>query len=393
MRKVIPQIPDYIGWIRLEVLPFWAAAGISAQTGLFHERLLSDGTADPHARLRTRTQLRQIYVLSHAASLGWLPEGADIARNVWAKLLPVAYKIDGHGGFIQTLSCDGIADDLRRDSYDHAFAILAAAWLAHASGDAHIRQTLQELLEFVDLDLTDANGALREGKPDSLPYRQNPQMHWFESMLALIETSAHESGPLRATNHRNFFENKLIEAKSAVLSEYFTADWRPVPGKIGDVVEPGHLMEWVWLLRKHETLTGLPRSNLPSHILHTANRYLDPALDLLVDEALRDGTIVRASRRVWLQTELIKANLAEFEAGDNAALAKVLVGIERLTHHYLRKPFAQGWLDQLDADGSPLITTVSASILYHLFVLAAELDRVLGKPEIREHLAVVSDTG
>ena len=46
---------------------------------------------------------------------------------------------------------------------------------------------------------------------------------------------------------------------------------------------------------------------------------------------------------------------------------------------YLDVPFKGGWTDQFGADGAPLSTFVPASTLYHLFVAAAEGERVLGK--------------
>lgn len=377
---VLPQAQSFLNWMKLDVLPFWASHGVNEETGLYFERLDQDGSPDEFASLRLRTQFRQIYVFSHAAALGWYPPGLRQARGVWATLLPLSYKLDGQNGFIQTLTFRGEVQDPRRDSYDHAFSVLASAWLSHASGDAAVGQVLEELLHFVDAELTDGYGALSEGIPDSFPYRQNPQMHWFESMLALMETSAHPSGSQRALKHRRLFEQNLFDPKSGTLGEYFTADWRLDPGDRGEIVEPGHYMEWVWLLRRHEALGGLPASNLPSRVLISANRYLDPKHQLLVDEATRDGRTVRATRRIWLQTELIKALLAEYEAGSQELLPQIGPALERLIFHYVGRPFRQGWIDQLDAEARPIRSTVPASILYHLFVLAVELERVFVRP-------------
>lgn len=376
----LPQVVSYLDWMKSRVLPFWAGQGLNAATSLFHERLEKNGSPDLQSTLRIRTQFRQVYVMAHAAELGWFAQGLQIAHACWASLLSRAYRCDGTPGFIHTLSPAGVPADQRRDSYDHAFAVLAAAWLSRASGDVSVERNLQDLLLFADTELSDRHSALKEGLPDKLPYRQNPQMHWFESMLALIETSTHVSGAKRAARHRNFFETKLIDAETGSLAEYFTADWLPVPGQQGETVEPGHHMEWVWLLRRHEALAGLPRSNLPSKILQTASRFVDPVNQLLVDEARRDGSVTRSTRRIWLQTELIKAHLAEYEAGHAAALAEVISGLDRLEHHYLRRPFTQGWIDQLDGEARPIPAAVPASILYHLFVLATELERVLMKP-------------
>jgi mannose-6-phosphate isomerase len=373
---------DLLRWMKRDALPFWADAGLNPKTCLFHERLSSTGEPDWQAPLRMRVQFRQIYTLSHAAVLGWFPQGASIALAAWRHLMKAAYAPDGEPGFAHLLSAEARIVDPRRDSYDHAFAVLAAAWLLRATGDAGVRRTLEELLSFVDEHLTDAHGALREGRPNTLPNRQNPQMHWFEAMLALCETDVHTSGASRALHHRRFAEERLFDAGTGMLCEYFSADWQPLAGDQGEVVEPGHLAEWVWLLRRHDALSGEQPSALAGKLMQAGLRFRCSKHNLLVDEGRRDGGVRRGTRRIWLQTELLKAHLSEYEAGDMAAHDHALSCLTALDRHYLRKPFTQGWIDQLDEQARPVDAPVPASILYHLFVALAEVERVLLLPSV-----------
>ena len=48
---------------------------------------------------------------------------------------------------------------------------------------------------------------------------------------------------------------------------------------------------------------------------------------------------------------------------------------DALTENFLDRPFAGGWIDQIGADGAPLVDYAPASSLYHLFLAAAEMSR------------------
>jgi hypothetical protein len=41
---------------------------------------------------------------------------------------------------------------------------------------------------------------------------------------------------------------------------------------------------------------------------------------------------------------------------------------------------AGGWIDHVDATGAPIVDSMPASTLYHVFLAAAEADRVWGDP-------------
>lgn len=364
-------------WTREVALPFWSIAGRNNETGLFHECLDETAVPIPQLPLRVRVQFRQIYTLSHAAVVGWLPTGAAIARDAWDRLKFCAAAENLSSGFAHILTADGQVLDSRRDSYDHAFAVLAASWLWRATGDAAVARDLDAILHFVDTKLTDSFGALIEGLPASLPRRQNPQMHWFEAMLALAEAADRDEGLARADRMRRFMETRLFDPSTFTIGEFFDDAWRPAFGAIGDSVEPGHLVEWTWLLRRHETLAGWPRSPLASGLLESALKSKDSVSGLLVDECDRLGRARRNTRRSWLATELAKAWIAEAEASRPGARLEAEAALAVLDRYHLRRPFPAGWIDQLDADCNPIKGPVPASILYHVFVAVVEANRVL----------------
>ncbi len=202
-------------------------------------------------------------------------------------------------------------------------------------------------------------------------------MHWFEAMLALKENRSHASAAERLARARRLFD-RMFDAENGVIGEYFDDEWRPVEGAAGESVEPGHLAEWAWLLRQHERITGAKPRPLSTTLIDSARKSADPKSGILVDETDRTGAVRRGTRRIWLQTELIKAYLAEAEIKVPGAEKQARKAIAAMEEHYLHRPFREGWFDQLDDVLQPAPGPVQSSILYHIFVAAAETDRILG---------------
>ncbi len=369
---------DLVSWMRDDVLPFWAVNGRDPASGWFHERLQADGRPDAGAIQRIRVQFRQIYVYAHADMLGWHPGGASIALAAFHETMRRGWAPDGKPGFVHLLTPDRAIHNPLRDSYDHAFAVLALTWLFKATGDAAVGKALEDTLAFVDAHLTAADGSLLEGWPASLPRRQNPNMHWFEAMLALKEVISHPSADARLARAYSLFE-RIHDPETDTIGEYFDDAWNPAPAPAGDSVEPGHLAEWTWLLRQHERIGNRPSGATATRLISSALRTADPVSGLMVDESDRHGQIRRATRRIWLQTELVKAWVAEAEIGVPGAADAARRALDTMDRHYLRQPMPQGWVDQLDATLRPIAGPVQASILYHIFVAVIEADRVLGK--------------
>jgi mannose-6-phosphate isomerase len=234
------------------------------------------------------------------------------------------------------------------------------------------------VLAFVREDLTDPKGFLLESLPPALPRRQNPHMHMFEAMLALAETVGHPEALKEAARYRRMLEQTFIDRKSLLLLEFFGDDWKAVEENGASIVEPGHMAEWAWLLRKHDQMISQPPTPLATHFLGAALSAAEPVHGFLIDEIDTLSQPRKLTRRLWPQTELIKAWLAQAETGSDRAEEAAERLIERMMKTYLAGPFAGGWIDQFDAQGEPAVALVPASSLYHVFVAAAEADHVLG---------------
>ncbi|WP_407151456.1 AGE family epimerase/isomerase [Bradyrhizobium sp. ORS 86] len=356
-------------------LPLWSTVGWDSAAGGFIDRLLPDGSADAAAPRRVFVQARQIYCYAKAAQMGWYPDGRAIALKGVEYLLAKAKAPDGRPGYVHRLTPVGGVLDPLRDSYDHAFVLFALATVYGLDRDAQIRAEIDALLSFLDAELRSPHGGVLEGLPPSMPRRQNPQMHLFEAMIACFDATHDLSFQNRAGEFFALFLANLYDKQTHVLGEYFEEDWSKI---LPVSVEPGHQAEWVWLLKGFERITGCPTGRQRGELLASALRYRDAATGCLIDEGDIEGNIRRHTRRLWPQTEIAKAWIAQAEAGEAGAADEARAALVRLERHYLSHPVAGGWYDQFDREGTSLVATIPASSFYHVLCAVAEAEQVLG---------------
>jgi len=370
---------DIVGTLKTRMIehafPLWSTEGWDRTSGGFIDRLTPDGRADHLAPRRVFVQARQIYCYAKAAQIGWYPQGREIALKALDHLLAKAKSPDGQPGFVHALGHDGSVLDPSRDTYDHAFVLLALSSVYALDRDAQVRAEIDALLSFLDARLRSPHGGFLEGWPASMPRRQNPQMHLFESMIAAFDATHDAVFQNRAGEFFALFLANLYDKQKLVLGEYFEDDW----SRIEPIsVEPGHQAEWVWLLKGFERITGCPTGRYRAELLASALRYRDQATGCLIDEGDAAGNIKRHSRRLWPQTEMAKAWIAQAEAGEAGAAEEARAALSQLERHYLNHPVAGGWYDQFDRDGRSLVATIPASSFYHVLCAAVEAEAVLG---------------
>jgi mannose-6-phosphate isomerase len=355
-------------------LPLWSARGWDTQRGGFIDRLGKDGEPDIEAPKRLRVQARQIYSFSRAAQLGWHPDGRALAMKGLDYMLAKARSPDGKPGYVSLLALDGTMMSSARDTYDHAFVLLALAAVYQFDRDAQVRSEIDSVLAFLDTGLRSNDGGYLEGVPPTLPRRQNPHMHLFEAMIALFDATHDARFQNRAGEFFSLLLAHFYDQRTQVLGEYFEEDWSRI---MPISVEPGHQAEWVWLLKGFERITGCPTGRHRSALLASAIRYCDERTGCLVDEGNAEGIITRSSRRCWPQTEIAKAWIAQAESGEADAADAARAALRRLEKFHLRHPVKGAWYEHFDGDGRLIIETIPASSLYHILGAVIEAGRVL----------------
>ena len=137
-------------WVVEEALPLWGETGFDAPRGSFVERLTFEGSPLLSAPRRAMVQARQIYVFSHAALLGWRPEGKAAALEAAHRLIDRYHGVDGDHGWIFSIHPDGAVHDAKRDFYAHSFALFGLAWAYKLSPEPRFLAAALDTLSVLD---------------------------------------------------------------------------------------------------------------------------------------------------------------------------------------------------------------------------------------------------
>lgn len=383
MRALTDAAHRFESWIVRDALPFWWQTARDPNGGY-----VEDVTPDGHARLsatrRVRVQARQAYVYAHAHLLGWHDDARAASDHGFSQLIgPAAMStssmstaddLEQFDGFVHRLHPDHSVADPRRDTYDHAFGLLACAWRIKAFNDPQAKTVATAIMAYLDAYMGMADGSFQESCPVTLPRRQNPHMHLFEAFMALADATGDARYTERATKVYNLFLNHFHDADKNIIYEFFGDDWS-LDATQGHIVEPGHMAEWCWLLDQYQTLTGTDTRALCRALLPQAQTLGIGPLGLMADQVSIDPSrpITESAHRTWVQTEHLKGCLVLARHGVPGMAARAVHIVDHLFQYYLNTPFSGGHKDQLNADGATVSTVCPTSTLYHLISAAAEL--------------------
>jgi mannose-6-phosphate isomerase len=242
------------------------------------------------------------------------------------------------------------------------------AWLYRLDGDLSLLSLADDTLSEIDQIFTSRNGpGLLSKMPGPKNLReQNPHMHLFEALLALAEASGMERYLGRANDLVDLFDLALVDPATGTVREVFDENWKPDRAAGENLVEPGHQMEWAWLFRQWELLTGSPVDERVGRLVaHATAHGIDREGRFVRSVVLENGTVVSNASRVWPQTEAIRA-LCREDAGGKIWPNLVCEITDRLFSAHLPSDLAGGWIDQFDQNGVPTVNYMPASTLYHI---------------------------
>lgn len=358
-------------WIVQDALPLWLRLGFNPDHGGHYEGLKNDGTPDFDSKVRVRVQARQAFVYALASHRGWC-NGESQARQLLAFAETRAAHPSG-GGFAHLLDNNFQVIDDRQDLYDQAFFVLAYAWCYRAFGDTSFLAGAEALIDHLDARFGAEYGGWLEGDYACKHRRQNPHMHLFEALLALYDATGDSKWLARVGELFSLFETRFYSPEHQVLFEFFEDDWRLTQDPVGIQVEPGHMMEWVWLLDWYSRRSGRP-VDCYTHALYRKGLAIGTSKSGLVYDAVSaQGQLLKPTKRCWGITELIKASLVRASAGDADAEARAVKGIEDLFHYYLCATTPGAYVDQRGEQDEVVVDEAPASTLYHLLALNAEV--------------------
>jgi mannose/cellobiose epimerase-like protein (N-acyl-D-glucosamine 2-epimerase family) len=387
------QISNLEQWMTKKALPLWSTVGINPDNASVYERLNESGQPDTCANLRTRVQVRQIFVFASAQNMGWMDNALTCVAGIDGFLNQYATQDKAEPGFVHLLSHDGVIIDAKKDAYDFAFYILACAYRYKVFHDLNALDQANKLVSHIETEFKDATGGWLEGNYDSQYRRQNPHMHLFEAFLTCYEFTHDGKWIAKAGQIYTLFESAFFDHKKHVIREYFDADWSIATGYHGRIVEPGHMFEWIWLLRWYQKLSEVPVDLYCDALYRKAMQIgCDKTTFLVFDAVTAEGNVINGSKRLWPITELIKASFAQAAAHPEQATEyenNAAKGINTLFDFYLDRGvtgpsvssdlssgdvisktemdnYSGRYIDQLGADNTVLAGHSPASTLYHI---------------------------
>ena len=379
-------------WLVDAALPLWSTAAVDRAAGGFFEKMDDAGRPVEEPR-RTRVVARQIYVFATAARHDW-SHGADALIDHGIDFLLGALR-QADATFAASVHVDGRVAQGAFDLYEHAFALFALASAFQRRPDR------LDLVDAADAALARMHeswkhpaAGFHESAPPTLPLKSNPHMHLLEAALAWVDASdvaARAGWQALADEIVELCLSRLITEPSGAVHEYFDADWRPMPGDAGRVIEPGHQFEWAWLLLRWGRATGRADAIAAAHRLmaigeaHGVDAGRGVAINELHDVGSADEfRLVDPVAKLWPQTERIKAwtsarAVAETPADVARAETKIAAAIDGLMHFVDAAPVRGLWREQMRHDGSFAVEPTRASSLYHIVCAIDTLHGVDGR--------------
>lgn len=366
-------------WLKDDVFPLWLAYGIDPETGRCAEQLKTDGSPDWQAPLRSRVQARQIYSIAKGIELGLAPSAAEeVAEKALDFYIAECFDRGIDHGALYVWTEDPKARDEVRDLYTQAFPMLAGATLYRGTGNKRALELALAVDSFIQREFRAENGGYleRPGQVDGRR-RQNPHMHLLEAYLALHQATGDEQYLLRCDEIMTLFDNHFFDAANPAIIEFFDMDWQPYSGK-NQAVEPGHALEWAWLLGEY----GKARTNSRLEDAHSlAMRAIEqgshPVSACIINECEPDHSPRNSRQRLWPQTELLKAAVT-LTAGEKITFEAGAGLINRTVDSLFANYFDHGpegaWIDELDEQGRPVAGPSPASTFYHIICAADVLD-------------------
>lgn len=270
-------------------------------------------------------QARLVTALAIGAEMGGAPALREAALR-GGRFLLAHFADPLHGGFFNELDPDHQPRPGNKRGYPQAFVLLALAELARAEPAGPWRAAALQLWARLQRGMLDAQGMLladadREFRAPPQGRPQNPSMHLFEALLALLQLAELDAGERRdvqqgARRIGDFVTQHLLRPvgeQGLGLPEDYDAQWQP---RRDTHVDFGHQFEWTHLLMSSTRLGVSPvHAAVAERVLEfaLARGYDDIAGGCMTQQSLASGQ--RDERKGgWQQAECLHALLVAASA-------------------------------------------------------------------------------
>lgn len=345
------------------ILPLWMGPGFNQTLNLPYESL-DAATGQPlvPTRYRAMACARQLYVFAQAPG-----EQAGLHADRLFDSLCRVFRNE-LGGWLYSVDADAQPLDDTQDLYTHAFIVLACAAYFPRSRNAQARKLMLSTAATIESRFKTNDGLYHAALSADLQHplkapAQNPMMHLTEAYLAAAQVAEPALFAQRLRSLAQGVSQFFVHGPTQCISE-------ALQGSADNRLEPGHQFEWLSLVHgAAEVFEGLELvESLPRAVRWSREHGVDvdgPGVVASLDES---GVVVDATRRIWAQTEYLRA-LAVL--GDLPALES---GLASFRAHFLHDG---GWYECLDGRGAVVRADMPSTSPYHLATCLAALPNVV----------------
>jgi mannose/cellobiose epimerase-like protein (N-acyl-D-glucosamine 2-epimerase family) len=337
------------------------------------------------------TQARLAYVFCHCSRLGnkelQMLVDAELSKLAVAsirRLMSVFWKPELRG-WIRATDKFGKPIDTTIDSYGQSFGLFALALDYRVRNNSETRNIALRVLDALDEYAAAPSGGYFEyrqgGKTaPGLPFphlrRLEPHMYLFEAFISWYAVD--HCGPWleKAQSILKLLREKFLQPDGS-LAAYFDNELNLAEGEAGKVRTVGDHYEWAWLLGQYEKFTGdSSMREYAKSMFAFAENYGKDSTGFAFSEVDSAGNVLDGSRLLWMQFERFKSYVAMYDwTGDHTFLDTADKIRLRIRDTYLHHKIL--FYNKLDAEGNPDLSPSRTRFLYHFFMAACELDRVL----------------
>lgn len=364
--------PGHLGWLTEEsgrLLDFYSRAADSDQGGFFWLDDRGDPVRGPAKELWVNARLVHCFalgsLLGHPGCLALTEHGLAGLRGMFHDAR--------YGGWYWSAGPSGPVD-ARKQTYGHAFVLLAACTAAQAGCDTgDLMAGATEIIESRLLDATP--GLYVEGWDRDWAhcedYRgQNPNMHLVEAFMAAAELTGDHGFTTRAITIAERIVGELAAGHGWRVPEHFDPRWRPLPDFNRDLPRdilrpygyvPGHSFEWARLLIQLRGQAG----DGHDWMLDAARRLFAQAVEDAWDSERTglaytvdgQGAVCVADRFHWVLTEAIGAAAYLYRATGDRSYDRWYQRFWDHAAQYLIDRRHGSWRHELGPDNRPAQAT------------------------------------
>lgn len=358
-------------WLLEDACPLWSTRGVDRTFGGFHEMLI--GAEPVSASRRARVQPRQIAAFAESSRLGWSGDVAALVAHGLVYFLKYYRRSDGL--FRTLIAPDGSPLDDRALFYDQAFALLGFAEahrVLRAPRGVDAPAEARALRELIHRYFKREGPGFESSAQAAMPLSSNAHMHLLEACLAWGDADGAPEWRVLADEVCELALARFIDSASGCIREHFAADWTPLPGLPGRVLEPGHHYEWAWLLLRWADGRRDDASKAAFRLIDIGEKFgvfNGVAVNAIVD----DFSVHDACARLWPQTERLKASALAARLTGDPRYWTIASDAANALSRYLATPVRGSWYDRLMPYGRFIEEPAPASSFYHIVGAISQL--------------------